>query len=283
MPALHFAVFLFGLAGLFGKFIGLPAIVIVAGRTLFASITLLAILLILQRKTLTRQALGPGRLGVLALSGAILAFHWWAFFHSIRISTVAVGLLSFSSFPLFVTFLEPLFFRERLKASDLLSAGAVVAGLALLVPSFSLRNATTQGVCWGVASGFTFALLTLTNRHVAKTTPPLVVALFQDGFAFLFLLPFLAAAPPAISGQQLLLLMVLGVFCTALAHTLFIRSLTAVRAQTAAVVSSLEPVYGIIFALLLLHEVPAVRTVAGGLIILSTTVWVTVRHRPFSP
>jgi drug/metabolite transporter (DMT)-like permease len=62
-----------------------------------------------------------------------------------------------------------------------------------------------------------------------------------------------------------------------LAHTLFIRGMRGVNAQTASLVASLEPVYGILFALILLGEVPTVRTVLGGAIILGAVLLVTLR------
>ncbi|MBD0270020.1 MAG: EamA family transporter, partial [Cyanobacteria bacterium Co-bin8] len=67
------------------------------------------------------------------------------------------------------------------------------------------------------------------------------------------------------------LLLVLGVLCTALAHTLFIESLAVLRTQLASVISALEPVYGILLAVVLLGEIPNARTLAGGLLILGTT------------
>ncbi|MEE8432979.1 MAG: EamA family transporter [Candidatus Desulfatibia sp.] len=110
MLEIHIAVMLFGLAGLFGKLLALPALVIVFGRTLFASFTLGAILLCssIPLRTKSRQ----DRV-VLVLLGALLAVHWTTFFHAIQISTVAVGLLTFSTFPLFVTFMEPFFLKKN--------------------------------------------------------------------------------------------------------------------------------------------------------------------------
>jgi drug/metabolite transporter (DMT)-like permease len=60
------------------------------------------------------------------------------------------------------------------------------------------------------------------------------------------------------------LLIVLGVACTALAHTLFIASMHRVSAHRASVVAALEPVYGIALAAWLLHEIPNGRTIVGG-------------------
>jgi len=72
----------------------------------------------------------------------------------------------------------------------------------------------------------------------------------------------------------LLLLIILGVICTAGSHTLFIKGMKQVKAQTASMVHFLEPVYGIIFAFLFLREVPALRTILGGTIILVGQVFI---------
>lgn len=64
---------------------------------------------------------------------------------------------------------------------------------------------------------------------------------------------------------------VLGVVCTALAHTLFIASLRAITAQSASLLASLEPVWGIVFGILLLRAIPTVSTLLGGALILCAT------------
>ena len=60
---------------------------------------------------------------------------------------------------------------------------------------------------------------------------------------------------------------------TALSHTLFIGSLRTIRAQTASVVSCLEPVYGILLAALFLGEIPSRREVLGGAVVFACAIW----------
>ncbi|MGA8180157.1 MAG: DMT family transporter, partial [Desulfobacterales bacterium] len=158
MVEIHLAVLLFGLAGLFGKLLSLSPFIIVLGRTFFAALTLSAALFYAktQIRPKTKQDLA-----VLIFLGIILAIHWTTFFHAIQISTVAVGLLTFSTFPIFVTFMEPYFFNEKLRRFDILTAGSVVLGLILIVPSFDFKNHITQGAFWGIISGFTFAVLSI--------------------------------------------------------------------------------------------------------------------------
>jgi drug/metabolite transporter (DMT)-like permease len=275
--AIHSAVLLFGLAGLFGKLVEAPAAVIVLGRTVFAALSLGLILSLQGRVPL------PKRLKewcVFVLLGALLAAHWTAFFHSIQVSTVAVALVTFSSFPLFVTLLEPYFFKETLRVFDLFTAILIVIGLILVVPAFSLDHHITQGAIWGLFAGFSFAVLSLLNRTLAQDYPPIVVAWYQNLFAALFLLPLAAGRTVALTATDVALLIALGVFCTALAHALFIAGLKSIKAQLASIITALEAVYGVVFALLLLGEVPQTRTLLGGGVILVTTVLATAYRKP---
>ncbi len=275
LVGIHFAVLLFGLAGLFGKLIHLDPSVIVLGRVSFGA----AALFLAARAMKTPLALRAAKdRWILALSGAVLAFHWTAFFLSIQISSVAIGLLTYSTFPIFSTFLEPLFFRERLRAFDVVTALLVALGLGLIVPVFDMANEVTLGVFWGTLSGFTFALIQLLNRSYVKTYSPLVIASYQNSFAALALVPFFLVDPVLPTAGEFFLLALLGIFCTALAHVLFIQALTRIKAQLASLIACLEPVYGILLALVLLREIPALRTAAGGLIIVLTT-FVAVRRR----
>ena len=262
--ALHGAVALFAFAGLFGKWIALSPVLIVLGRTVVAAVALALIRRQVQR---FRR---PLNLRLLA-NGAVLALHWVAFFAAIQVSTVAIGLLGYASFPLFTLVLEGVMLRARWQMRDVLTSALVVGGLVLVVPHWSWDDRAVQGLGLGLVSAFTFALLAVMNRRHAATRPALEIALWQNAAAALCLLPFswtaLAAASP--SGRDWILLIVLGLFCTALAHTLFIASLRAVRAHVASVVGALEPVYGMLLAWLLLAEVPTARMWAGAALLVA--------------
>ena len=266
----HASVFLFGLSGLFGQFLDLPATVIVLGRTGFATLAL-GLVLGLGGQTL-RPRSAQDLLGM-ALLGGLLAFHWVSFFHSIQLATVAIGLLTFSSFPVFVTLLEPLLFKTPWRWRDGAIAALVVLGVALVIPEYRPGSATTLGAIWGLLSGLSFALLQLLNKGYRQRYSALAIAFYQDFFACLSLLAIAPLTSLALSTREVVLLLVLGVLCTAVAHTLFIESLAVLRTQTASIISALEPVYGILLAALVLGEVPSFRTLVGGGLILGTILW----------
>jgi len=262
---IHVAVLLFGLAGLFGKWLVLSPFIIVLGRVFFASITL-ALFLWLSKQSLK---ISPRKNYLyLILLGFILAVHWVSFFKSIQVSTVAVGLLSFATYPVFTTFLEPLLLKEKIIRTNIFFSLFCVVGVFLIIPRFDLDNSTFVGVLWGLLSSVTFAVLTILNRKLTQHFSSLLIAFYQDFFAMLFLLPFYFVLRPALNTNDVLLLCILGVFCTAGSHTLFIKGMKRIKAQTASMIHFLEPVYGIIFAFFFLNEIPSLRTILGGVIIL---------------
>ena len=271
---IHTAVVLFGLAGLFGKWLPLSPFLIVLGRVFFASIALGIILLLSKHSLRIKNGLDE----VLFIGlGLLLALHWAAFFKSIQVSTVAVGLLSYSSFPVFTAFLEPLISKVKLDLMNVLFAFVCFMGVVLIIPRFAMSDSTLKGVLFGLLAGLSFSLLSIMNRKLTLRYSSLVIAFYQDFFAMLFLLPFFFLAGTAVNSRSLLLLLFLGVVCTAGAHTFFIMGMKEIQAQTASIISSLEPVYGIILAFLFLGEVPAIRTVMGGLIILGAVLFISLR------
>ena len=274
---LHISVLLAGGAGLFAKFVQTSPAVITCARTLFGCAALAGAAALLKSGLRVRCRKD---LLMLALSGAILAVHWFSFFVSIQVSTVAIGLLSFSSFPLFVTFLEPLVFKERLWRRDVVTAVVVVVGLVLVTPSWDLSDHLTQGVLWGVFSAFTYAVLSLMSRWYVRGYPTLTVAFYQQAFAALCALPFALRWQGTYTGQDVMLLIVLGVIFTGLAQGLAVASLRHLRAQTVGIAYGMEPVYGIVFAWLLLHEQPAARTLCGGSLIFGAVLWASFKHHP---
>lgn len=256
--ALHAAVALFGVAGLFGAWLALAPAAIVLGRTAIAALTLGAWAALRGDRTAPTAGL--------AANGAVLALHWVAFFVAIQVAGVAVGLIGFASFPLWTLVIERLSGERRGTPRDLAVALLVVAGLGLTAPGVDPRSPIVHGLAWGVLSGATFAWLAVRNRRYARSMSASAIALWQNAFAATCLVPVVALWPGAArwpTPQEWALLAVLGLACTALAHTLFVAALAGVTAHVASVVAALEPVYGIALAAALIGERPSAGMLAG--------------------
>jgi drug/metabolite transporter (DMT)-like permease len=275
LASLHAAVALFGFAALFGKWVALPALVIVLGRTVIGAATLM-LAVRLRDHRLTR----PSR--ALAMNGAILALHWLTFFAAIQIATVAVGLLGYATFPLFVLLLEGRLVPGRARAAEWAIALLASAGLVAMIPASDPAGDTARGLALGVVSGYTFALLAVRNRRFVESASAVEIALWQNAFAALCVWPIvllLGGASWVPNAMDIVLLVVLGFACTGVAHTLFIASMRVLSAHTASVVAALEPVYGVALAVALLREIPDARTWLGGAMIIAAALVASRRAR----
>lgn len=270
---LHTAVLLMGLAGLFAKWLHLPSIVIVLWRVLFSCLFLLILLKV--RKDSLKLRCRKDYLFLIA-AGAVLAVHWTTFMQSIQSATVAVGTLTFSTFPLFVTFLEPILFKEKLRAGSVLSAVVMLAGVGIIVPRFEFGNSMTRGILWGMAGSLSYAVLSLMNRKCMEKYSSILTAFYEQATASILLFPVLFFSQEKAQGKEFLLLLLLGVLFTAVAHTLYIESLKYVKVQTAGIVSGLESIYGIVAAFLFLKETPTARELIGGGIILGVVFYTSI-------
>ena len=272
--SLHLAVILFGIVGIFAKVVNQPSAIIVLGRVFFSSIFLFCYLYFRKQKIRLNQ---KWDYFWMIAAGVVLAMHWTFHMQAIQCSTVALGTIAFSTFPLFVIFLEPYFFHEKLKAADVICAIVMLIGVFIMIPEFEFSNSMTQGVIYGLGSALTYAVLGLLNRRFTETYQAAVVSFYEQGVACIVLLPTLFLLRPTITVKDVAMLCVRGVVFTALAHSLFINSLRTVKVRTAGIVSGLESVYSIVAALFFLGEVPSIKEILGGIIILGAVFYSTLR------
>lgn len=273
---IHVAVLLFGFAGLFGKWVDLPAALIVFGRVFFATFFLLLYLLF---KKKSFRLVATSDYLTLFLAGALLAFHWFTFFYAIQISSVAIGILGVSTFSIFSALLEALFFKEKFCYKNLIPAFLSVIGIYIILPEFSFENEITQGLFWAIISGLAFALISFLNRKQVQNYSGSIVAFYQDISATLVLIPVLFFVDFTFSAINIGQLIILGGIFTAVAHTVFITGLSTIKVHQASVIANMEPVYGIVFAFFLLNESPSWNVLLGGAIIVGMAFWVSLSKK----
>lgn len=271
---IHAAAVLWGLTGPIGKVLeDVPAVFIVSFRTLVGGAVLLAIVYIAGDSLRIRWRCDG--LKLLAI-GLLLAVHWWFFFKAVQVSTVATGLLALATIPVMVAFLEPLFFRRKLRKIDLATGALVIAGMALMIEQYDLSNDMTQGVVYGLLAAATAALFTVLNKQILPDYSAMSIAFYNLAIAGVATLPFAWSGVGVVTWYEWLLLILLALLCTAGSHALFLRGMRYVEAHYATIVGCLEPIYGTLFAALFLFEYPALRTLAGGSLILLATWLATV-------
>jgi len=269
----HIAVIMFGLVGVIGRFVSTSALGITAMRVLFSSIALFLALKLKKEKILVDT---KKDYIIFLIAGAILSFHWVMFLTSVKVGGVAIATITAATFPLFISFFEPVFFKEKLEKSSVIMSIMIIVGVIILTPLDASPN-LIKGITTGMLGSFTYAVLALINRKLLNRHIPMIVSFYEQSIVFLITFPIVLLTKTEIYTSDLPLLIFMGIACTALSHTLFISSLKKIKAHTAGIISGLEPVYGIILAIIILGEFPNLRTVVGGLIIILATVYVSLK------
>ena len=118
--------------------------------------------------------------------GVVFVLHWFTFFTGVQKATASLGTLAFSTFPFFLTFLEPLFYKLPFSFYKILLCIFIMIGVYFLIPQFSLTSSHFVGICWGILSGFFMALAILWSRFLSLKFPIVVIVLSFLALFFAF-------------------------------------------------------------------------------------------------
>ena len=255
-------------SGALGRYIELPVPITIVSRAILA---FFALWLYCKYRRISLKIAGKDRLHV-ALSGLLMGLHWVTYFYALQLSNVAIGMLSLFTYPILTAFLEPLILKTKFQRVHLLLGLLVLTGIYFLVPDFDLKNEYTLAVAVGMLSALFYALRNLLLKTKVAAYDGSMLMCYQVGIVSILLIPalFFFDLSPIISQWPALL--TLAILTTALCHTLFLRSFKNFSITTASIISSVQPVYGILIGAIFLKEIPALYTIVGGLLILSSVV-----------
>ncbi len=247
-------------------------------RSVMAALALLAFALLRKRRIGLK---GVKEFVGVYLVGVILGLHWVSFYHSMQISTVAIGMLSLFTYPVITVFLEPFFNKKLIAKSDVVAAIVVFMGIAIMLGDDlqQFDSAAVQGVFWGVISAFLFSIRNLLQKYHHSSVPSDSLILHQViAIAFMLILFVDVDSLKLMNSTDWVLLVLLGVISTATAHSLLSFSLKHLPAKSIAMISCLQPLAAAGFAWLILNEVPTMGIIVGGSIIVSVAFYESVSH-----
>ncbi|NHF59257.1 EamA family transporter [Flavobacteriaceae bacterium TP-CH-4] len=264
---------LLGTSGPFGKYIDLPVPLTIEIRALLALLFLLGYC---KWKGLSFR-LRQKDVWPIILSGFLMCLHWTTYFKSLQLSNVAIGMLSLFTYPVWTAFLEPLFLKTRFQKIHLLLGILVLAGIYLLVPEISFGNSQTLAIGFGICSALCYAVRNLILKTKVAIYQGSVLMSYQLFITCIVLFPtyFFYDLGPVV-GQWKGLLGV-ALITTAMGHTMFINTFRSFSVTTISILSSIQPVYGIIIGVLFMAEIPYWSTVLGGILILFSVVIESIR------
>lgn len=209
----------------------------------------------------------------LIAAGLLNAANWAAFFQSIRVSSVSVAVISLFTFPFFTALLEPVVFREKLRRQDLVGGLLVLIGVGLLQPRLAWGDSVTQGVFWGVVSAVTLTIRNMLGRRLVSQRPANQTMIPQYAIAVIVFLPWGLRLPSELQPVDWLNVLLLGAVLTTVSQGLFLASLKWVSAAWASLVTSLQPVVTVAFAMAFLGERPGIGALLGSVVIMLGVAW----------
>ncbi|MFQ3305390.1 MAG: drug/metabolite transporter (DMT)-like permease [Polaribacter sp.] len=263
-------------SGVLGKYIAMPTEIIIWFR---ASLAMVFLYLYCKYKKIDLKIKSPKDYKPFLISGVLMAVHWVTYFYALKLSNVALGILSLYTFPIIIALLEPLFFKVKFNPIYILLGLMVLAGLYLLTPEFNIESSQVKGIMFGVFSAFCYALrILILKQHVTNYNGTMLM-FYQTLIITVLLLPTLFFMDVSGLESQYPYLLLLAFLTTAIGHSLMLHSLKYFSASTASIISSLQPIFGIILAFFFLQEIPTIHTFWGGSLILLTVVIESVRSK----
>jgi drug/metabolite transporter (DMT)-like permease len=267
---LHFTVFIWGFTGILGALIHVHSVYLVWYRVLIAFSTLFLYFKFnstdfkVNRTTFLR----------LFFTGALVGGHWILFFQSIKSSTVSVTLVCLSSLTLFTAIFEPLLSKKKISKLEILAGLLIISGIFLI---FKFETQYTLGIVLGLLSASFASLFSIINSKQIKQREAPVIAFYELMGALFWITLYLACTGGFNSSMKLVrsdigYLLILGTVCTSLAYVAGVSVMKELSAFRVALITNLEPVYGIIMAFLFFGDLDKMTAGfwAGAVIILST-------------
>ena len=254
---LHFIVLIWGFTAILGLLITLPALELVFYRTLIASFGV-AFLFLVRKETLLIPRVAMFKI---IATGFVISLHWILFFWSARVSTASVCLAGMATTSLWTAFVEPLINRTKVKWYEVGLGTLVISGLLVI---FSFETGYWLGLSMALVSALLSAVFSTINGRLTKQHSPYQITFYEMAGACLFTLLFMPFYYQIIEGGQSIQwvwigndwfwLFLLGGVCTVYAFSVSVELMKRLSVFTINLTINLEPVYGILLAVLIFGE-----------------------------
>lgn len=270
---LHFIVFIWGFTAVLGDLITIAAVPLVWFRMLLGSI----FVLIYIRFTKRKLKVSLKSLVIFALIGFLIALHWLAFFKAVKVSNVSITLAMMSTGAFFTSLLEPIFFKRKIIKYEVVFGLIVIVGLYII---FKVETAYLTGILFALLSSFLGALFSIFNGMVVKTHDATIISFYELFFGVVFITIFIFSTDGFnvsffdLSSTDWIYILLLASVCTAYAFIAAVHIMKWISPYTLMLTTNMEPVYGIILALLILGDKEYMNPTfyLGALIILMTVI-----------
>jgi drug/metabolite transporter (DMT)-like permease len=270
---LHVIVFIWGFTAILGKLISLEALDLVWFRMLFASLFIVGFLMFKKSSIKVPLNIVVGFI----ISGIIIAAHWYTFYEAIKVSNISITLACLSTGAFFASLIEPIFYKRKVIWYEVLFGLFAIIGISII---FNVETNYKLGIILAITSAFLSALFSVINSKYAKVYDANVISFYELTSGVFFLSIYLLATEKfttsffKLSYEDLFWLILLASICTAYAFSASIKVMKFLSPFTVMLTINLEPVYGIILALLIFKDSEEMNSLfyVGAVIILLTVI-----------
>ena len=265
---------IFGTVGIFVRFIPMASAGIAFCRGVLGCIFLLALMALTGKKPNLEDMKRNG--WILAISGAAIGINWILLFESYRYTTVAIATICYYLAPAFVTLASPLV-GEKLTVKKLVCIGVALVGMVFVSGVLQgNQESSFLGVVLGVGAAVFYASVILLNKKLSPIGA-YDKTFCQLGAASVVVAPYILLTGGIYFGDMApvswIMLAVLGVVHTGFAYALYFGAIRDVNAQTAAILSYLDPVLSILLSALILRERLDIFSLIGAMLILGSALY----------
>ncbi len=276
LSGLLLATFFISTSGVLGKYIAMPSEVIVWFRSVFA-MCFLYVFIKFKKIDLTLKS--KKHIVPFVISGLFMAAHWITYFYALKLSNVAIGMLSLYTFPVMTALLEPLFLKVKFSLIHIFLGLLVLVGIYILAPEFTLGNTQVQGILFGLFSALCYSFRILILKQYVSQYNGTMLMFYQTLIITICLIPVLFFMDLSGFQSQFPYLILIALLTTAIGHTMMVHSFKHFSVSTASIISSVQPIFGIILAFVFLNEIPTRNTFIGGSLILATVIIESIRSK----
>jgi len=274
---------IFGTIGLFVRNIALPSSIISLARGV-CGVAFLLVVAAIRRTRLSWKAI-RGNLLWLCLSGAGLGFNWVLLFEAYRYTTVATATLCYYMAPMLIILVSPIVLRERLTLRKILCVIAALVGMVCIsgVLEHGIPSAgEAEGILFGLAAAVLYACVVLINKQM-RGISAYERTILQLGISSVIMLPYCLATVPAEAMTfdlvSVIMLLIVGAIHTGLAYFLYFGAIEIVAAQTAAIISYVDPVVALLVSAVILSETMGAIGWIGAALILGAALISELKFR----
>ena len=249
------ATLIWGSLGVMVRNIDMEPFSIVAYRSLIA----LPIMLVLFRKKKDNL---KKNYKLLLLASIAITMAWSAHFYAFKLTTIANTVVLLYTGPIYVAILSPLVLKEVRERKANICLILSIFGIFLMYNQGLGDELNDRGLMLGAISGILFAFVIMATKKLSKDYSSITIVTMQLFISVIILSPALFVEQQVVM-ENIMLLIILGIVHTAIAEFLFIDGLIKVSTQKASTISYIEPASAIIYAIILLNEIPEGLEIIG--------------------